>query len=135
MTGISGAHHVLGVELLLGEFGDSQGTVLLRSTRCEGCETNHEEMETREGDHVDSKLAEITVKLTRESKTTSGTTDSSRHKMVKITIGRSGELESSETDVVQGLVIKSEALISILDKLVNRESGIVWLDDGIRHLG
>ena len=59
MTGISGAHHVLGIEHLLGEFGDGKGSVLLGSTGSEGCETNHEEVETGEGDQVDSKLSKI----------------------------------------------------------------------------
>jgi len=54
--------------------------------------------------------------------------------MVKITVGRSGQLQSSEADIVKGLVIKSEALIRVLHKLVNRQSGVVGLDNGIRHL-
>merc|ERR1712063_69295 len=44
MTGIGSAHHVLGVELLLGQLRDGQSTVLLRSTRSQRSETNHEEM-------------------------------------------------------------------------------------------
>jgi hypothetical protein len=135
MARVSSAHHVLGIELLLSQFGDSQGTVLLRSTGGEGSKSNHEEMKTREGDHVDSKLTEIAVELTRESEAASGTADSSRHKMVKISVGRGGKLKSSEADVVQGLVIKSEALVGILHTLVNRKGGIVWFHNGIRHLG
>jgi hypothetical protein len=92
-------------------------------------------METREGDHVDSKLAKIAVKLARESKAASGTADSSRHQMVKISVSGGGELKSSEADVVQGLVIKGKALIGVLHKLMNRKSGVVGLHDSIRHLG
>jgi hypothetical protein len=135
MTRVSGTHHVLGIELLLGQLGDSQGTVLLRSTGSEGSETNHEEMETREGDHVDSKLAKIAVELTGESEAASSTADSSRHKVVKISVSGGGELESSEADVVQGLVIKSKALVSVLNKLMDRKGSVVGLNDGIRHLG
>jgi hypothetical protein len=91
-------------------------------------------METRERNHVDGKLSEITVQLTRETEGASGTADSSRYQMVKITVGWGGELKSSETDIIEGLVIKSETLIGILHKLVNRKGTVIWLDDGIRHL-
>lgn len=33
------------------------------------------------------------------------------------------------------LVVDAERLVGMLDKLVNRESGIVRLNDGIRNLG
>jgi hypothetical protein len=135
MTGIGGTHHVLGIELLLGQLGDSQGTVLLGSTRSQGSKSDHEEMKTGEGDHVHSKLAKIAVKLTRESQAASGTADSSRHKMVKISVGGGGKLKSSKADVVQGLVIKGEALVGVLNELMDGESGVVGLHDGIGHLG
>mmetsp|Transcript_46281 Transcript_46281/g.72418 ORF Transcript_46281/g.72418 Transcript_46281/m.72418 type:complete len:310 (+) Transcript_46281:111-1040(+) len=132
---ISSAHHVLGVELLLGELRDGQSTVLLRASGGERSETNHEKVKTREGDHVHSKLAKIAVELTREAKRASGTGDSSRHQVVKISISGGGEFEGSEADIVQGLVIKGEALVSILDKLVHGKSSVVRLHHSVGHLG
>jgi len=91
-------------------------------------------VETRKWNHIHSELAEIAVKLTREAEGASGSADSSRDKVVKITVGRGGKLKSSEANIVQGLVIKSEALVGILDKLVHGEGTVVRLYDGIRHL-
>merc|ERR1711975_104216 len=91
-------------------------------------------METGEGDEVDSELSEIRVELTGESEAASDTGESSRNEMVKITIGRGGELEGSEADIVKGLVINAHNLIGVFDELMDREGGVVWLNDGIRDL-
>ncbi len=49
---------------LLGDLGDGDGTVRLRATGGEGRETDHEEVETREGHHVDGELSQVRVELT-----------------------------------------------------------------------
>jgi hypothetical protein len=54
--------------------------------------------------------------------------------MVKITICWGGELKGSEADIVKSLVIESETLISILNKLMDRKGTVIWLHDGIGHL-
>jgi hypothetical protein len=131
---ISSTHHVLGIEGLLGELGNSKSSVLLRASGCKWSKSNHEKVKTWERDHVDGKLSEIAVQLTRETKGASCTTDGSRHQVVKITICRGGELKSSKANIVEGLVIKSKTLISILDKLMDRKGTVIWLNDGIRHL-
>jgi hypothetical protein len=91
-------------------------------------------MKSWEWDQVDSKLSEIRVKLTWESKAASDTGDSSRDEMVKITVGWGGELKGSEADIVKGLVINAHNLIGVLNKLMDGEGGVIWLDDGIRDL-
>ncbi len=55
--------------------------------------------------------------------------------MVEITICGVGELEGTEADVVKSLIVNAVGLICVLNKLVNRESGIVWLHHSVRHLG
>jgi len=134
MARIGSAHHVLGIEHLLGELGHGEGTVLLGATGGKGGEPSEEEVETGEGDEIDTELAEVRVELTREAKAASHTGHARGAEMVEVTIGGSGELEGTEADVVQGLVVKAHALVGVLNKLVHRESGVVWLDHGVGHL-
>jgi hypothetical protein len=49
MAGVTGSHHVLGVEHLLRKFGNGDSPVLLASTGSQRRESSHEEMKTREG--------------------------------------------------------------------------------------
>merc|ERR1740133_11564 len=55
--------------------------------------------------------------------------------MVEVALGRGGELESSEADIVEGLVVKAHALIGVFYELVDRERCVIRLDNGVRHLG
>ena len=135
MSGISSAHHVLGIEHLLGKLGDGKSSILLGSSGGEGSESNHEEVESGEGDQVDSQLSKIRVELTGESKAASNSRHGGRDQMVKITISGGSELEGSEANVIKGFVIDDHALIGVLDQLMDGEGGVVGLDDGVRDLG
>merc|ERR1711959_351158 len=54
--------------------------------------------------------------------------------MVEITVGWGGELEGSEADIIKSFIINDLDFISILDQLMDREGGVVWLNNGIRDL-
>ena len=119
MPGVRGSHHVLGIEHLLGELWNGDGAVLLASTGGQGGVASHEEVESREGDHVDGQLPQVGVELTGEAQTGRDTGHDDRHKVVEITICRGRQLESAETDIVQSLVVNTESLVRVLDELVN----------------
>jgi len=135
VTRIGGAHHVLGIEGLGGELGNRQDTEALGAVGGERSKSDQEEVETRERNHVNGKLSEITVQLTRESERASGSSDSVGDQLVEVAVCGVGKLESAEANVVKSLVIKSVTLVGVLNKLVNRERGIVGLDNSIGHLG
>ena len=63
MPWITGSHHVLGIKHLLSEFWYCQGTVLLGSSAGEWGKSRHEEVETRERNHVHCQFPEISVQL------------------------------------------------------------------------
>jgi len=131
---VTGSHHVLGIEELLSDLRNSEGTVLLRSTAGKWGKTRHEKVETWEWDHVDSEFTEIGVKLTRESEACGDTGHGGGDEMVKVTVRWGGKFKSSEADIIKSFVINNHNLIGVLHKLVNGKGGIVRLDDGIRHL-
>merc|ERR1711918_297995 len=54
--------------------------------------------------------------------------------VVEVAVGGGGELEGTEADVVQGLVVKAHALVGVLDQLVDGEGSVVRLDDSVGHL-
>ena len=119
MTRIAGSHHVLGVEHLLRQLGHRESTVLLAATAGERRKAWHEEVQTREGHHVDSELAQIRVELTREAQAGRHTGHGGANEMVEIAIGGSCELECAEADVVEGLVVNAVGLVGVLNELMN----------------
>ena len=100
MSGVAGGHHVLGIEHLLSQFRNSKSSVLLRAPGCEGSKPWHEEVETREGHHVDSQLPQVGIKLTWEPEAGGDTRHRQTDKVIEITIGRVGQLQSPAQDIL-----------------------------------
>ena len=92
-------------------------------------------MKTWEWHEVDCELSQVRVELTWESETAGDTGEGGRDEMVQISVGWGGELEGSEADIIESLVIDAHDIIGVLDELMDREGGVVWLNDGIRDLG
>ena len=77
----------LGSKHLLCELGDGDGAEGVCTTTGQRCEANHEEVETREGNHVDSQLPQIRVELTREAQASGNTGHDGGDEVIQVTIG------------------------------------------------
>jgi len=116
---IGSTHHVLSIEHLLSQFWDGQGSVLLGSSGGQWGETDHEEVESWEGDQVNSQFSQIGVQLTWESKTTGNTGHSGGNQMVKISVGWGGQFQGSEADIVKSFVIDDHTFVGVFNQLVD----------------
>jgi len=72
--------------------------------------------------------------LAREADGAGDPTQASRHEVVEVAIRRGGQFQSSETDIIERLVVHAERFIRVLDQLMDRKRAIIRLNDGIRHL-
>ena len=99
MSGVTGSHHVLGIEHLLGQLWDSESSVLLRATGGQRSKARHEEVEPGEGDHVDSQLPEVSIELAREPETGGHTRHGDTDKVVEVTVGGRAQLQCPSENV------------------------------------
>ena len=51
--------------------------------------------------------------------------------MVQVAVCGGGQLEGPEADVIQGFVVNAEGFVSVFNKLMDWEGGIVGLDNGV----
>ena len=71
--------------------------------------------------------------MTGESQTASNTGHSSRNQMVQVTISGGGQFKGSEANIVKSFVINDHTFIGVFNQLMDRQSGVVRFNDGIRH--
>ena len=97
------AHHVLGVPHLLGQLGHGEGAVLLAAAGGERREADHEEVEARERDEVDSQLAEVGVELSGEAQAAGDAAHGRRDEVVQVT-----NCSTSHISVTEETISKSK---------------------------
>lgn len=101
---IRGGHHVLGVEHLLRQLRNGDGPERVSAPAGQRREADHEEVKTRERDHVDRQLAQIRIELARETKAGRDARHDGRDQVVQVAIRRVRQLQSSHANIVEGLV-------------------------------
>lgn len=100
----------------------------------QGSKAGDEEVQSREGDHVDGELPQVGVKLAGESQASGYAAQGRADEMIEVTVGRRGQLEGPEADIVERLVVYAIRLVRVLHQLMHRESAVVGLDHGVRYL-
>ena len=83
--------------------------------RGEWSKARHEKVEPGEGDHVDSQLPEVSIELAREPETGGHTRHGQGHQVVEVTVGWGGELQGSEADVIESLIVNAVGLVCVLN--------------------
>ena len=84
------------IEHLLRQLRHRERAVLLRAARRERREADHEEVEAREGDHVDRQLAQVAVELAREAEAARGGRHHGGDQVVEVTERGRRELQGAE---------------------------------------
>jgi hypothetical protein len=131
VSGVTSRHHVFGIKHLLSKFWNGESTVLLASSSREWGEPRHEEVKAGEWNHVDSELPQISIQLTWKSETRGNARHCERDEMIEVSVGGVGELEGTEANVVEGLVVNAVGLVSVFYELVDGECGVVGLNDRV----
>mmetsp|Transcript_7921 Transcript_7921/g.26197 ORF Transcript_7921/g.26197 Transcript_7921/m.26197 type:complete len:442 (+) Transcript_7921:36-1361(+) len=135
VTRISGAHHVLRIPHLRGNFRHGKRAVLLSATGRQRRKANHEEMQARERHQVHRELSQIGVQLTRETQAARNPGHNGRNQVVQVTKRGVGQLQRAEANIIKRFVVEHDALVGVFDQLVHGQRGVVRLDDSVGHLG
>ena len=113
MVGVTGSHHVLGIEDQLDELGPTERLILLASMTGQRGKSRHEEVETWEGHHVDCQVVEVGTELAKGAEAGSDITHGGWKEVVQVPVGWRGQLEGAEADIVKGLIVNAVDLISV----------------------
>jgi len=135
VTGVALGHHGGGLEGGVGDLSDGELLVVgLLGGDDWGVGREHE-MDTGVGHEVSLELSDIHVKGTVESEGGGEGRDDLGDQSVQVGVGGALNVEVSAADVVDGLVVKHDGDVGVLEEGVGGEHGVVGLNDGGGHLG
>jgi len=88
------------------------------------------EMDSWVWHQVGLELSDIDVEGTVKSQRGSQRGDNLSNESIQVGVGWSLNVQVSSADIVNGLVIKDDGDIGMLEKRVSGEDGVVWLNNG-----
>ena len=92
-------------------------------------------MQPGERDQVCGDFAEVRVQLAGEPQRARDPAHGGGDQVVQVAERRLGQLKRPKADVVEGLVVEDDALVRVLDQLVQRQGRVVGLDDDVGDFG
>merc|ERR1711934_972178 len=135
MTGIALGHHVGGLEARVGDLGDGERLVVGLLGRDDWRVGGDHEVDAWVWHQVGLELGNINVEGAIESERSGQGGDHLRDKTVQVGVGGALDVEAATADVVDGLVVKHDGDVSVLEEGVGGEHGVVGLDDSGGDLG
>ena len=135
MPRIASGHHVHRIKHLLCKLRDVHGTVTSSDAAGERGIPCDEKVETWEWHHVHRELSQVGIELARKPQRGGDTTHRHGDQLVEVCVVGFSEFERTEADVIEGLVVDCERLVSVLHQLVDGERCIVRLHDSVGYLG
>merc|ERR1712153_279265 len=127
-------HHVGWLEARVGDLGDGEGLVVGLLGGDNWRVGGHHEVNTWVWHEVGLELGDIDVEGTIETKGGGQGGDDLGDETVEVGVGRTLDVQATTADVVEGLVVKHDGDVGVLEEGVGGEHGVVWLDHGSGHL-
>merc|ERR1712086_98127 len=135
VAGVTLGHHGGGLEGRVGDLGHGELLVVGLLGRDDGGVGGEHEVDTGVGDEVGLELGDVDVEGTVETKGSSEGRDDLGHETVEVGVGGALDVERATADVVDGLVVKHDGDVSVLEERVGGEHGVVGLNDSSGNLG
>merc|ERR1719162_438420 len=135
VAGIALGHHGGGFEGRVGDLGDGELLVVGLLSRDDGGVGGKHEVDTRVGDKVGLELSDVHVEGTIETKGGSEGGDDLSDEAVQVGVGWALDIEGTAADIVDGLVVKHDSNVGVLEERVGGEHGVVGLDNSGGNLG
>merc|ERR1712072_907849 len=134
-TGVALGHHVGGLEASVGDLGNGEGLVVGLLGGDDGSVGADHEMDAGVWHQVGLELGKVDVEGTIETEGGRQGGDDLADETVEVGVGGALDVEAATADVVQGLVVKHDGDVGVLEEGVGGEHGVVGLDDGGGDLG
>merc|ERR1711968_187093 len=135
VTRVALGHHVGRLEARVGDLGNGERLVVGLLGGDDRGVRGHHEVDARVRHEVGLELGDIDVEGAIETERGGERRDDLGDEAVEVGVGRALDVEAATADVGEGLVVKHDGDVGVLEEGVGGEHGVVGLDDGSRDLG
>mmetsp|Transcript_2838 Transcript_2838/g.6222 ORF Transcript_2838/g.6222 Transcript_2838/m.6222 type:complete len:325 (-) Transcript_2838:54-1028(-) len=135
MAGVALDHHAGWLKDSVGDLSHGQLLMVGLLSRDDGSIGAQHEVDTGVGHQVGLELSHIHVQGTIEAQRGSQGGDDLGNQAVQVGVGGALNVQGAAADIVDGLIVKHNGDISVLQQGVGGQHGVVWLNHSSRDLG